>query len=112
MTTKAKPKKLRDGTWGAVVERMGIGRGDVIQVTTAAGKTWQAAVERVVWSGDGVTICATRSLDRPERHGGQNGDGSERLGSGSGRGTWTGCRCGSVEEYERPGDCRSCQHDR
>ena len=28
------------------------------------------------------------------------------------RGTWTGCQCGSVEEYERPGDCRSCRHDR
>lgn len=28
------------------------------------------------------------------------------------RGTWTGCRCGSVEEYERDSDCRSCRHDR
>lgn len=28
------------------------------------------------------------------------------------RGTWTGCSCGSVEEYERPGDCFTCRHDR
>lgn len=28
------------------------------------------------------------------------------------RGTWTGCSCGSVEEYARPGDCYSCRHDR
>ena len=28
------------------------------------------------------------------------------------RGTWTGCSCGSVEEYERDGDCFSCRHDR
>ena len=28
------------------------------------------------------------------------------------RGTWTGCRCGSVEEYARAGDCSSCAHDR
>jgi hypothetical protein len=28
------------------------------------------------------------------------------------RGTWTGCSCGSVEEYERDSDCSSCQHDR
>lgn len=28
------------------------------------------------------------------------------------RGTWTGCSCGSVEEYARANDCSSCQHDR
>lgn len=28
------------------------------------------------------------------------------------RGTWTGCSCGSVEEYERDSDCASCRHDR
>jgi len=28
------------------------------------------------------------------------------------RGTWTGCSCGSVEEFEKPSDCFSCQHDR
>jgi len=28
------------------------------------------------------------------------------------RGTWTGCSCGSVEEYERENDCASCAHDR
>lgn len=27
------------------------------------------------------------------------------------RGTWTGCSCGSVEEYSRPSDCASCQYD-
>jgi len=28
------------------------------------------------------------------------------------RGTWTGCSCGSVEEYARERDCWTCQHDR
>ena len=28
------------------------------------------------------------------------------------RGTWTGCSCGSVEEYSRDSDCASCEHDR
>lgn len=28
------------------------------------------------------------------------------------RGTWTGCSCGSVEEYDRPSDCWSCRFDR
>jgi len=27
------------------------------------------------------------------------------------RGTWTGCRCGSIEENPRDSDCASCQHD-
>jgi hypothetical protein len=27
------------------------------------------------------------------------------------RGTWTGCRCGSVEEYSKPSDCWTCKHD-
>lgn len=37
----------------------------------------------------------------------------QRRGSGRrARGTWTGCACGSVEEYARPGDCSSCRHDR
>lgn len=27
----------------------------------------EAKVTRVVWSGDGVSICATESLDRPRR---------------------------------------------
>lgn len=28
------------------------------------------------------------------------------------RGTWTGCSCGSVEEYEKASDCFSCKRDR
>lgn len=31
--------------------------------------------------------------------------------SGRSRGSWTGCSCGSVEEYSRDSDCRSCRHD-
>lgn len=28
------------------------------------------------------------------------------------RGTWTGCSCGSVEEFAKASDCWSCRHDR
>lgn len=36
---------------------------------------------------------------------------SFRRGGQRRRGTWTGCRCGSVEEYSKPSDCWTCQHD-
>jgi hypothetical protein len=27
------------------------------------------------------------------------------------KGTWTGCSCGSVEEYSKDSDCWTCRHD-
>jgi hypothetical protein len=66
----ASPMKLKSGEWGARVQ--GAARqGDIITIVTKAGKTWQARVERVLWTGDGVAICATSSLDRsgPSRRG-------------------------------------------
>jgi len=38
--------------------------GDTVTITTRGGKSWDAVVDAVVWSGDNVAICATRSLDR------------------------------------------------
>lgn len=59
----ARPTKLRDGTWGATVD--GKPRlGEVVCICTAAGKTWEAKVTRIVWSGNGVTICATESVNQ------------------------------------------------
>lgn len=71
-TTIASPAKLRDGTWGARVTSS-VSVGDTVTITTRAGKSWDARVVRVVWSGSGVTLCATESLDRrptAHRHGG------------------------------------------
>ena len=56
--THATPAKLRDGSWGARVQGT-VKQGDVITITTRAGKTWDATVSRVVWSNDDVAICAT-----------------------------------------------------
>lgn len=55
---QASPKKLRNGSWGALVQGQ-VTAGDAIQVTTRAGKTWTAAVGRVIWSGerDGGTVA-------------------------------------------------------
>ena len=58
----ATPAKLRDGSWGARVTGA-VAPGDVVTITTRAGKTWQARIMRVVWTGEGVTLCATSSLD-------------------------------------------------
>jgi hypothetical protein len=63
-TLTASPTKLRDGTWGARVTGPAA-EGDTITITTRAGKSWDAEVERVLWTGDGVSICATASIDRP-----------------------------------------------
>lgn len=74
----AKPKKLRDGTWGAVVESTNVREGVVLTVQTRAGKTWQAEVTRVVWSGNGASICKT------VRSGGGSRDSyGNRIGDGS-----------------------------
>lgn len=99
----ATPAKLRDGSWGARVA--GIVRpGDVVRIVARSGKTWDATVARVLWTGDDVMLVSTSS---------SSSSGSSRSGSSlSGRGTWTGCRCGSVEEYARNSDCSSCRHDR
>lgn len=60
----ATPTKLRNGNWGARVKSAQVSAGDVVRITTRSGKTWEARIVKVVWSGDGVAICATESLDR------------------------------------------------
>jgi hypothetical protein len=68
----ATPIKLKNGSWGAKVQGS-VDVGAQLDVQTKSGKTWTATVERVVWSGSGVTIVATRSSR------------SSRWGQGSGR---------------------------
>ena len=60
----ASPAKLQSGAWGARVRSETVRAGDTIQITTSSGKSWQARVERVLWAGEGVAICATVCLDR------------------------------------------------
>lgn len=67
-TITASPTKLRSGAWGARVKGS-VRMGDTITIRTSSGKTWEAKITRVVWSGNGVSICATESLDRSPRRG-------------------------------------------
>jgi hypothetical protein len=60
-TTPATPKKLRDGSWGALAQSESVAAGDTVKITTKAGKSWTATVSKVLWSGDGKAICRTRS---------------------------------------------------
>ena len=99
--------KLRSGEWGIRL----IGRateGQMVSVAKKSGETKSETIARVVWtgrdsrSGESVSLCAIGSTRSPQR----GGSGHSR------RGTWTGCSCGSVEEYERASDCWTCRHDR
>jgi len=57
---KATPTKLRTGAWGVTTQ--GTPRvGETVTVTTKSGKSWTATIDRVIWSGSGVSICATSS---------------------------------------------------
>ena len=59
MTATATPTKLRSGDWGARVTGA-VSSGDTITITTKAGKSWTATVDRVVWTNGDVTIVSTR----------------------------------------------------
>ena len=107
-STTASPAKLKNGSWGARVQGS-VSVGDTITITTRAGKSWDARVTKVVWSGEGVAVCATESLDRPARSGSTS--------RSYGRGRWTGCSCGSREDHhgdliDARNNCASCEHDR
>ena len=59
---QASPKKLRTGDWGALVQGTdAVKQGDLVEIKTKAGKTWTTRVSKVVWTGNGVTICKTDS---------------------------------------------------
>jgi hypothetical protein len=64
-TRSATPAKLRNGNWGARVQGA-VAKGDVVTITTKAGKTWTATVDAVVWTDGQVSLVATSSSsDRP-----------------------------------------------
>ena len=56
---KATPTKLRSGEWGARADG-DVKKGDNITITTKSGKSWTATVEKVVWTGNGISIVATK----------------------------------------------------
>jgi len=64
------PAKLKEGGWGAHVHSDAVQPGDVVSLTTKAGKGWDATVEKVVWTGidsDGqaCALCTLVGKDKP-----------------------------------------------
>ena len=57
--------KLRSGYWGIRVSGSAA-PGDRVTVRTKAGREQRETVSRVLWSGDGVSICEIAT--RPKRH--------------------------------------------
>lgn len=80
----ATPAKLRSGEWGARV-RGSVERGDTVTITTRAGKSWEARVDRVLWSGNGVSLVATSSASSAPRRSSGGGEPCAECGERGGR---------------------------
>lgn len=50
--------KLRDGSWGIRVTGQTVQPHDFVAVKTKAGAVKTECVKKVLWQGDGVTLCA------------------------------------------------------
>lgn len=96
-STVARPRKLKDGTWGAVADTP-VKIGDRITIRTSQGKTWDVTVQAVVWTDPkgATTIFRTASVDRPNQH-------PRRVRALPGGG-WI---CRACEE-ENPASARTC----
>lgn len=60
--------KLRDGSWGIRCdgEAAKAGPGNAITVTTKAGQAKSETIARVLWSGEGVSVCTIAQRQRPQ----------------------------------------------
>jgi len=60
---------LRSGAWGIRVVGSTPAEGDILAATNKAGKTTHVVVDRVVWTGENVALCAIvqSSRDRTAR---------------------------------------------
>lgn len=93
--------KLRDGSWGLRVNSgQTVKSGQSVTVTKKSGETKAETVGKVLWTGNGVTLATIAQSN-------SNSNYSPR----SSRGTWSGCRCGSIEDQPRASDCASCRFD-
>lgn len=96
-TPTATPAKLRNGNWGARVKGA-VSEGEEVTITIRSGKSWTARVTRVLWTGNGVSLCAVSS-------GGNSHSRPRRAANGE-------CQCGACEDLlsfgYRPGQRIRC----
>lgn len=98
--------KLKNGNWGVRVVGSAC-EGQSVTVAKKSGETKIETIGKIVWSGNGVSLCA---ISTGERTGSYSSIGARR-NVRMARTNWTGCSCGSIEGLPRPSDCASCQHD-
>ena len=56
--------KLRDGSWGVRVIGAAVTAGQSLTVNTKAGEAKGETIDRVLWSGDGASICSVVARKR------------------------------------------------
>jgi hypothetical protein len=79
--------KLRTGSWG-IKSTTPVAKGDRVEVQKKSGERQTVTVERIVWSGNGVWLCAIRAEPK----------------SGGRRGSHGGSyECEECGEYVTPG---------
>lgn len=94
--------KLKDGTWGVRVNGT-ITAGATATVTKKSGETKTEKIGRVLWTGNGVSLCSVAASSVKSTYTPQSGRSS--------RGRRTGCSCGSIEGEYRDYCCSSCRFD-
>lgn len=108
----AKPPVAPPASYAKIGEEWGIrgvalAKGATVTVRKRDGSSKSETVAEIVETlPDGTMIAKIAPSAKPTRAGGSYSGQFRR------RGTWTGCSCGSVEEFERANDCASCRHDR
>lgn len=99
--------KLKSGDWGIRADEP-IAAGSTVTVTKRDGGTKTETIDRIIWTGDGVTLASIKQK-------GSTGTAAPRTASRSSRGSYrgrrTGCSCGSIEGVFRESDCWQCRHD-
>lgn len=91
--------KLKSGAWGVRVQGA-VTAGQVVTVTKRDGSSRSEMIERVLWSGNNICLCAITSTQRQSRGPSWARDG----------GAWTGCSMGCRDGAPNP-HCRSCWFD-
>lgn len=93
MSTNASYTKLRDGSWGIrVPDALRATAGSVVSVKKQSGETKDEIVDRVLWSGQGISLCSIRR--------------SASASGGSSRRSGRSYECGDCGDYVTPGTRR------
>lgn len=84
--------KLRDGSWGVRVIGAAVTAGQSLTVNTKAGEAKSETIDRVLWSGDGASICSVVARKRQPSYG---GDSQRAMEARARRYGWNGSRTSS-----------------